>query len=362
MFKLGLRSLTAAAALAFVAASPASSAYFDGKTIKLVVGFGAGGGVDIAVRTFAQFYGKYVPGNPKIVVQNLPGAGGAKVVNFIYEKAKPDGQTLLFSPSKLAEEMLQIPGIRSKHERFGIVGYAADKYLVWMSNKVDGGVNKPTDIGNISSTLKMSARSLTAPIDLIARLQLDMLGVKYRFIPGYRGEAKMLPALLNGEVQIFGTTLAAYRASYEPNVVKSGKAVGLFHYPTVQPDGAVIANDPDFPDMPGFSALHKATTGKAPSGTVWEAIRWLRLTDLTGRALLAPPGTPAEAIRDLQIGFKKVQADPAYRKAHRDKFGADWLFSDGDNVKKLLKTISGVDPKVISYLKNYIATAQKEGK
>ena len=114
--------LSAVAGLTAAGAMPSSSAigaeYYKGKTISVIVGRGAGGGTDTVARIFAKHLGKHIPGNPGVVVKNMPGAGGSKSMNFIYEKAKPDGRTVIYANLSAMNEILEAKGVRYIYGKF----------------------------------------------------------------------------------------------------------------------------------------------------------------------------------------------------------------------------------------------------
>src|SRR4026208_236053 len=109
--------------LSAASSSAAESNYFAGKTIRVVVGSSAGGGYDLWARLMAQHIGKHIPGNPTVVVQNMPGAGGAVAANYIYSVAKPDGLTLAsFNPALYFDQLVQRPEVKFDWAKFTWIG------------------------------------------------------------------------------------------------------------------------------------------------------------------------------------------------------------------------------------------------
>ena len=140
------------------------AAYYDGKTISVLVGFSPGGGASLVVQNFTPFWSKHTPGNPQFVVKNMPGAGGSKAVNYMYDYSKKRGLTILFSPSKIAGEVMKARGQRAVHNEFEILGLVYDKYMAFSLSDVGTGLKTPTDLMK-AGTIKMSARSPSSTLD-----------------------------------------------------------------------------------------------------------------------------------------------------------------------------------------------------
>ena len=147
-----IKLLSAAAAIALMAAAgaPAEAQYYKGKTLTLLVGFGPGSGVTSTARVFARHFGKHIPGNPNVIVKNLPGAGSVKATNFVYEKAKPNGFTVIFGPLFPFNEIISAPGVRFKFCNFTYIGgaFAAERVRFMRRDAVPGGAKTLVRIVN----------------------------------------------------------------------------------------------------------------------------------------------------------------------------------------------------------------------
>ena len=100
--------------------------YYAGKTLRVIVGLEAGGTVDTFARTFAGYLRKHIPGNPTIIVQNMPGAGGKTATNHVFERAAPDGLTILYGPWDPLAQALGDQGLRARYEKFEFLGGTGD--------------------------------------------------------------------------------------------------------------------------------------------------------------------------------------------------------------------------------------------
>ncbi|MCY4551209.1 MAG: hypothetical protein OXC28_22900 [Defluviicoccus sp.] len=329
--------------------------YYNGKTVSVLVGFPPGGGASLVVQNFAPFWTKHTPGNPRFIVKNMPGAGGSKAVNFMYDFNNKTGETILFSPSKIAAEVMKSRGQRAVHNKFEILGLVYDKYVAFSLSDVGTGLKKPTDIMKVG-TIKMSARSPSSTLDVMGRAALDLLGIKYQFVCCYRGDAKTYAAMLSGEVQMANVGVSGYREQYEPQLVKKGKALALFHMPTLTSKGELVVPDPDFPDMPALSELYKTLHGNPPSGSQWEAILWLK--QASARMAAAAPGTNKEAVSALRKGFIAAQKDPEFIAAHQKRFGTKWTYFSGEDGANVFNKIKNADPAVVKLLSTKYFTAK----
>ena len=357
------RFLAAVAATAMVAgavfAVPGKSqaAYFDGKTVSILVGFPPGSSATLVVRAFAPYWSKHTPGTPTFVVKNMPGAAGSKAVNFLFEKGPKDASTILFSPSKISEEVMGATGARAKHGEFAHLGLVYDKHLTMARTDAGPGLKSPADIMKAGG-IKMAIRGRTTSLDVAGMAALDLLGVEPQLICCYRGAAKMFTAIQSKEAQMANVGIAGFRARYQPIMVSKGEAMGLFYLPTLTPDGQVIDNDPEFPDMPSLAGLYKQIHGKAPSGVKWEAVKWVRSAAV--RMAVAAPGTNKEAVAALRQGFMKAQNDSQFKAEFKKRFGTQWIVYSGEQAAGVFDSIRQAKPEVVNHLKARFYSATKK--
>lgn len=200
----GIRYLLAAmTALALTAgvAHTFTHEFYKGKTVRIIVGFGAGGGFDVYARTIARHIAKHIPGNPTVIVENMPGAGGVIAANRLYKVAKPDGLTMGSFQGGLLVLMGQVlgrPGIEFDTLKFEYVGVPVKDSWVCALTKATG----------IASTEKWMASK--APVKLggvpgtatddISKIPKETLGLPIHLISGYKGTAEIRLAAEAGEV------------------------------------------------------------------------------------------------------------------------------------------------------------------
>ena len=193
-------SILATVGSAFLLAAPlvsindASAQYFKCKTVTVIAPVPGGSSLDRMIRSFARHWKKHIPGNPNVIVRNMPGAGGAQPLNFIYEIAKPDGLTLTWGPWNAAGILANSPGLRYKPEKFGVVGTGHAYYMTLIRTDVAPGLKKPADVVKVKK-FNVGGRRADRSLDLLGNLTMEMIGANYRFIGGYRGMAKINPAM-----------------------------------------------------------------------------------------------------------------------------------------------------------------------
>ena len=130
-------------------AEPAN--FYAGKTIRVLVGLQAGGTVDTLARALAVHISRNIPGNPTVIVQNMPGAGGASAFNYLYEKANPDGLTILFGPWDPLAQVLGDQTLRARYEEFEYLGGNGDIRIIYMRSDA-----VPGNSGNLATSLKLT--------------------------------------------------------------------------------------------------------------------------------------------------------------------------------------------------------------
>lgn len=356
------RKIAAAAVTAafMVLGGTAGAVDFSGKTMKFVIGQSPGGGTDILARTWAPFFSKYLPGNPTVVVEAQTGAGGMQAVNFVYEKAKPDGLTLAWGGFNPVGMAIGAPGLRADFTKFQFIGAGSSGGRVQITRTgVNPPLKKPADIMKVQG-LKQAGFRPTESLDIVGRLGFDVMGVKYTYVTGYRGAAKILPAMLQGEIDGMTTGITSLRASFEPQMINDGKALALWYFPFFDINGNPQKN-PDFkPHEPALHEVYQEVHGKQPSGEYWEALKWMQtVSGKTAMTLVAPPKTPKDIVDTLRAAYEKAKADPELEKALEKSAGTNMVYVTLEEGQKIMQMAQNPDPKIVAFLKKYIAEAQK---
>ena len=344
------RLMALLALVAFGVPAPAlAQDFYAGKTLKIIVGLEAGGTVDTMARLFVSYLRRHIPGNPAVVIQNMPSAAGVGATNFVYEKAEPDGLTILFNSWDPLAQVLGDQGMRARYENFEYVGGVGDIRVVYgRTDMVPGGLKQPSDIMK-ADNLILGSLNYTNQSGLLPHLALNVLGVKHRMIVGFRGGNGVFLAMQRGEVNIHSTSIATFRGR-TAGFIKSGEGVGVSYLVPVDKEGR-YARNALITEMPAFPDLFKEVHGRMPSGPTWDAFNWLtnQIGELT-YIVVAPPRTPAAQVTALRQGFEGVARDPAFEQELMARQGVPYSHIGTTQGQAIFRALAEVSPDVIRTL------------
>ena len=325
------------------AARAATLEFFKGKSIRLVVGNSVGGAMDDWGRFVAQYWGKQIPGNPDIVVQNMAGAGGIIAANYIYNVAKPDGLTIgLVNPANYIDQLMGSKEVKFDWPKFSWIG-SPERIDQVLFIRTDVPYKTLDDIRNAADPPRCAALARAGLGYLLPRLLEEGLGLKFHMVVGYGGGGEMNLAIEKGEVQCRAGTVSAY-VGREPTRtwIKKGFVRAL-----VQSGAKRYSKLPDVP-----TAYELMETYKTPEATKRLARVLLSSGDL-GRPFIAPPGMPAERVKVLRDAFAKSMTDPALL-ADAQKRKWDLEPSTGEELETTAKEIMVQPPEVIERMKKLL--------
>jgi len=356
------RMVIAGAALAFVAlaSGPVEAQFYKGKTLTMMINYPAGGPTDIEGRIIARHLDKHLPGNPTIIVKNVGGAAGNLGANQLGEKEPRDGSIFGFFTWNFIDQILAAEGLRVKYQDFGFIAGVQQPNVIYSRKDLPPGIAKPQDILK-AKDFKVGALGNTSTQMLFSTLALDILGVKYKVVPGYKGLKEVETAIQQNEVQLASTSLPGFTASIEPTMVKTGIAVPLFYFDIEDASGN-FRPSPALPNIMTFLELYKSINGadKMPSGQHWEALRFVtRIMNAMFRTAFLPPNSPKQSLQDLRAGFANLWKDESfladYEKTVRTRPG----FVSGDDGEKIIASLARVDPGLVKFFKDYTDAAGK---
>jgi tripartite-type tricarboxylate transporter receptor subunit TctC len=341
-----------------VAAQPGD--VYAGKTLRVIVGLEAGGTVDTLARAFSVYLRKHIPGNPAIVVQNMPGAGGWNATNYLYERAAPDGLTILYGPWDPLAQALGDQGLRARYQDFEYLGGTGDVRVIYArTDLLPGGLKAPRDIVKADNVI-LGALNNTDISGLLPHLALDVLGVKHKMIVGYRGGNDVFLAVQRGEVNVHSTSISTFR-SRNSGFIKSGQGIGIAYLVPVFEPGDIssymLSND--VKEMPDFPALYREIHGKVPSGPTWDALNWL--TRQTGEMTyvgFAPRGTPAPNVAALAQAFSLASRDPDFIGETVSRNGVPFSYIGRSTAQVIFRSLAEVSPEVLHTLRASIGAGR----
>ena len=340
---------------------PANAGYYDGKTITLLIPVPGGSGLDVIVRTFARNWQNHIPGKPKIVPKNMPGAGGANALNFLYEKARPDGLTIYFGTWSPAGILSGQKGLRYVPEKFSYIGAASDHAMTIIRTDIPPGLKKSADIVKAES-FNLGGRRPDTHLDLAGNLALNLIGAKYRYIGGFKGMAKISPAIKRNEVQAGNSGHMGYHIFFKDTLIKEGKALVLWYHPKFDMIGNPKPRTEAFPpNIKSFIQVYEEAYGKKPSGPMWETYKWyLSVAADAALPTFAPPGIPKEALEELRKSYQATAKDPAYLKPFEEHYGAGLGFLPTEQGLKIVRGYRNVSPEILAVLEKMAKIGRTE--
>jgi hypothetical protein len=349
-FVLGAAAIAAAAISYSVPSNVEAADYYAGKTMSVIVGRGPGSGADSTARSFARYWSKYIPGNPKIIVRNMK---GTPTYNFIYQKAKPDGLTITFTPYDPVSQLTKRKGFKADYSKMPFVGSLYNAALLYVATDV---IKTGTDINGLKGA-KYGGQGPTGRFDVIGRMTLEILNADFKYLTGFGGAKKVLNAMRRREVDIQTIGLNLYRLSAEKPLVKTGKAVPMYYVPF--PGHANIAKDL-FGDIPSYVDYYKTVRGKAPSGEKWEMFQWItQVMNAMSYSAFLPPNTP-DAQRDiLRTAYAKVVTDKDYLVEQKKMFGYNLPYVNPALASKIINAMLTAPKKNRDYMTAWLAEGAK---
>lgn len=321
---------------------------FKGRVIKFIIPSGAGGGTDAFARMIQLSISKYIPGEPNIVLRNMPAAGGTVGANYAFN-AKPDGRTVFICSGKnIVQNNIRPKGADFRLEEMYPI-YSAPIGSVYYIKP--GLVEKATDLVNDKGVIFGHEAATNSSVGTFI-WTAELLGFKIqKWVLGYDSSNDSRLAFLSGELNSSGGSTIDYNNSM-PAYVKKGEAMPIFQSGIIDEDGEVV-REPAAPDVPSPRELYKEIHGKEPSGMTWEACKFIIGTRTYGKAMLLPPGTPEDIIRMYQEAAKKMIKDPTFLKyAAKLIPGAPHFV--GEKFAKVYPKGVKADSKVIDYVQDYL--------
>ncbi len=337
--------------------------FYKGKRLTILINYSAGGPTDIEARLFARNIGKLIPGNPQVISKNMAGAGGIVATNYLGQKARPNGLTIgYFTATATAQAFkpLKDKGLRVDPRSFGLIATQAGTSFAYIRTDVAPGIKKPEDILKTNGFTVAGLRAMSS-LDLRERLVLDLLGVKYDYVTGYRGSSKARISVMQNETQYHTESQPSFRAKVIPTMVVTGMVIPMFYYP--YDDGNEVTDWSEIAkglDIMPFHKFYEKVKGKKPSGMLWKAFREVnRVGSMTQRAILMPPKSPKEALTALRNAVTALNKDPEFAKDAMKTINFVPSYDVGAAAERMLEVSTKISPDVIEFLRGYIAKASK---
>lgn len=324
---MNFRSASAAILLAFLGATGATADpiadFYKGKDITLIVGFDVGGGYDHYARAIARGIGGQIPGSPNVIVQNMPGAGGIRAANHIYNVAPRDGTILgMIDQSLPTQQLLEPERVKSDVRKFNWIGRIASNAAIlytWHTAPVQK-IQDAFEKELIVSSSGQSSRMLSA-------LMKNQLGLKLQIITGYKGTSEARIAMQREEIHALTQPWSAMRAE-NAQLLEEKKLRLLLQMGEER--------HADLPDVPALVDLARNEDERKLLAMMVSGAR-------IGRSVLSPPGQPAERVAALRAAFQKTVVDPKF-VADMKRAGLELDPLSGEELQKVVEGIASLPP------------------
>ena len=316
----------------------AQESFYKGKTIRIIVGAPPGGGYDTYSRLIARHIGKHIPGNPTLVVENMPGAATLISANHVYKVAKPDGLSVgHFVGGLIMQQLLGKSGIEFDARKFEYIGVPAqDNFAIGLSKAT--GITSTEQWLASKKVIKLGGVGQGAPTDDIPKVLIATIGLPVQLVTGYTGTAPIRLAYNSGEVQGVCNAWESFKATWR-NEIESGDLVIVLQ--------TTAKVHPDLPKIP--LAINFAKTDEARK-LIQVAVHSV---GPTARPYVLPPGTPKERVEILRSAFMSTVKDQELlAEAKRAKLDIDPV--DGVELEQKVKELFGLEPALVAKLKEIL--------
>jgi tripartite-type tricarboxylate transporter receptor subunit TctC len=322
----------------YLQAASADQEFYKGKTIRVIVGFAAGGGFDSYARTIARHMPKHIPGNPAMIVDNMTGAGSRLAANYLYKASAPDGLTIgNFIGSLLLQQILGDQGIEFDGRKFEWLGAPVMDDTACALTKASG-VTKLDQWFASKKPIKLGGEAPGANDSDVPRLLRATLNLPIQLIEGYKGTSFIRVAAEAGEVDGGCWTWASIRSTW-----KNGLDSGLVNV-VLQVNAKKAADIPHVPN-----AIDYAKTAEAKQ--LIEA--GVHANSAILRAYALPPGTPKERLNILRDAFVATMKDKEFA-AEIVKANLDLNPLTGAEVESIARKLYQVDTTLVGKLREIL--------
>ena len=313
-------------------ARAAEQPFYAGKTLRILSGFPAGGTIDLSARLFARYLPKFIPGNPTVIVQTMSGAGGQVAANYAYGVIKPDGLTLLQSPTGVIMNAFLAPeSVQYDVRRVQALWVSADSWMTVVNVKVTQ-VQKAEDLLKAVVQLRAGGSGLSSMRTLRPKLALELFGVNHTLVTGYQGSSDLLLALEKGEIHLFEDPQDGYKTNIQSRE-KQGLMAVLWQTGTLVSDEAFKRSEL----LPNVPTLGEVLPKDKKKGAPWLAWKASVVPQAFQYLTSIPAGAPAERVAILSRALEQMTQDLAFRKEFESTLGEPPDPMVGDSADRVVK-------------------------
>jgi tripartite-type tricarboxylate transporter receptor subunit TctC len=328
-----------------VVAVAAQSSFFDGKTIRLIVGYPAGTTHDIWARMVTPYLKKYLPGNPDFIVQSMAGAGSMVAVNYLNGVAKPDGLTLAtFNAALYFEQLIGRKEVQFDWPKLGWIGSSTPATRLFYI-RADHPFSTIADLRRATDPPKCGSAGRGGSGYILPKLFEEALGLKLAIVTGYPGGGEVDLAIEKGEMQCNSTSLSVYFGREPFHTWRKKNFVRVL----IQTGNK---RDPRLADVPTIYELMDQY--KTPEASRRLTAVFLDAGRFGSWPIAAPPGVPGERVKVFRDGFVKALSDPALlAEAAKKQLEVETI--RGEELESLAKEVMAQPRDVVERLKDLLA-------
>jgi len=312
--------------------------FYKDKVIRIIVATAAGGGYDLYTRTMARHLRKYIPGEPTIAVENMPGAGHLIGANYVYRVAKPDGLTMgHFIGTLFLQQLLGKPGVEFDAVKFNFIGVPAqDNYMI--------GLSKTTGITSMEQWLaskrvvKIGGIGAGSATDDIPKVLAATIGLPLQVVAGYKGTSEVRLAFNSGEIEGICNAWESFKSTWRKELEANEVTLVLQAIPT---------RHREVPNVPLAIDYAKTDEAKRMIRSVIHTIA------PTVRPYVLPPGTPKDRVETLRRAFMSTMKDQEFL-AEAAKAKLDINPEDGATLETNVREVFNLDAALIPRLREIL--------
>jgi tripartite-type tricarboxylate transporter receptor subunit TctC len=305
--------------------------FYKGRQIQMIVGYEVGNDYDIGARLLARYLSKELPGQPAVVVQNMPQASGVVAANYMYVRAARDGTVIGgISRNLPSQAMMHLPNIEADPRKFNWLGATSfpGRVCVAASNAP---VQTAADI--FKTELLTGGVGAGSSTSIVPTVLNHVIGTKFKMVEGYRGAGDILLAIDRGEVQGVCMSLGQFRTSLQK--FKDGKLRYLMR-----------AEESPLPDVPDVPSIYDFATRAEQR----QLMRFIFSSTEFGRPYLLPPDVPKDRVEFMRKAIERAAQNPDLLK-EAEAMKLDMVFRPPEHLEKVVAQLYETSPEMVEMAK-----------
>ena len=348
-------TLVGTAFLMALSTSLAHAQLFKDKTITLMINYGAGGNADTEGRVFERHLRKYISGNPTIVVQNIPGAGGLTAINQMgmgIGVRSPDLTMGFFTFNPIAV-LVDDPALRVKVENFPVIAAVGAHYVAYGRKDSVPPPGRPQDIVN-AAQINAAGYARNSNHDIRLRFMFELLGTRHKIVTGFQSIGTVNVAIEQNEINFMLSTTPGYETQAVPNLIEKGIAIPFWQMGATLSGTTLTGSDKiKGQGIKFFEEVYQDAKGHWPEGIKYQALKVTNdLSATLARVVLMPPGASNEAVEEIRRAFKLLEKDADFIAEYQRVIKSEPIIYHGKESQEILvEALKKTTPEIKRELK-----------